>query len=129
MEYSRTQIDLLQVKPASLEPYPGPFLQHGVGRRIRITALLRSFARPDKKAYRKAAKAARNDAEAYAQHNCSKYFEFQHVWPELMMRIENDEVLKRAFLRGYDEALGASNSAYAAVDPDQTSEINLNLGD
>lgn len=129
MEYSRTQIDLLQVKPASLEPYPGPFLQHGVGRRIRITALLRSFARPDKKAYRKAAKAARNDAEAYAQHNCSKYFEFQHVWPELMMRIENDEVLKRAFLRGYDETLGASNSAYAAVDPGQTSEINLNLGD
>jgi len=51
------------------------------------------------------------------------------VWPELMMRIENDEVLKRAFLRGYDEALGASNSAYAAVDPGQTSEINLNLGD
>ena len=46
-----------------------------------------------------------------------------------MMRIENDEVLKRAFLRGYDEALGASNSAYAAVDPGQTSEINLNLGD
>ncbi len=129
MEYSRTQIDLLQVKPASLEPYPGPFLQQSVGWRICVTAILRSWARHDKKAYRSAAKAARSDAEAYAQHNCSKYFEFQRVWPELMSRIENDEMLKRAFLHGYDEDLGAANAAYANVDPGKTSEISLNLGD
>ena len=129
MEYSRTQIDLLQVKPASLEPYPGPFLQPSVGWRIRVTAILRSWACPDKKAYRHAAKAARNDAESYAQHNCSKYFEFQHVWPELMSRIENDEPLKHALLHGYNEELGAANAAYASVDPGKTSEISLNLGD
>ena len=59
MEYSRTQIDLMQVKPQSLEPYPGPFLEPGITKRIRITAILRSLARKDKKAYRQAAKAAR----------------------------------------------------------------------
>lgn len=29
LEYSRALIDLQQVKPASLEPYPGPFLERG----------------------------------------------------------------------------------------------------
>ena len=87
MEYSRTQIDLMQVKPSSLEPYPGPFLEPGITRRIRLTAFLRSLARPDKRAYRKAAKAATGEATTYAQRNCSKYFEFQFVWPELMARM------------------------------------------
>ena len=64
MEYSRTQIDLMQVKPQSLEPYPGPFLEPGITKRIRITAILRSLARKDKKAYRQAAKAARTEAGA-----------------------------------------------------------------
>ena len=76
MEYSRTQIDLLQVKPSSLEPYPGPFLEPGITKRIRLTAFLRSLARPDKRAYRKAAKAATGEATTYAQRNCAKYFEF-----------------------------------------------------
>lgn len=96
MEFSRTQIDLLQVRPSSLEPYPGPFLEPGIERRIRWTANLRSFARPDKVAYRKAANAAKEEASAYAQRNCSKYFEFQHVWPDLMARIENDRILRAA---------------------------------
>ena len=43
MEYSRTQIDLLQVKPSSLEPYPGPFLEPGITKRIRLTAFLRAW--------------------------------------------------------------------------------------
>lgn len=98
MEYSRTQIDLLQVKPASLEPYPGPFLEPGVERRVRITALLRSLGRPDKGEYRKAAKAATGEAKLYAQRNCSKYFEFEFVWPELMARVENDKILQHALI-------------------------------
>ncbi len=94
LEYSRTQIDLLQVKPASLNPYPGPFLDHGVRRRISWTARLRSLARPDHRAYFKAASAAKREADAYAASNCSKYFEFQYVWPELMARMENDALLR-----------------------------------
>lgn len=94
LEYSRTQIDLLQVKPASLNPYPGPFLDHGVRRRISWTARLRSLARPDHRAYFKAASAAKREADSYAASNCSKYFEFQYVWPELMARMENDALLR-----------------------------------
>ena len=42
----------------------------------------------------KAASAAKREADAYAASNCSKYFEFQYVWPELMARMENDALLR-----------------------------------
>lgn len=146
MEYSRTQIDLMQVKPSSLEPYPGPFLEPGIRNRIRATAFLRSLARPDKKAYRKAAKAATGEAMTYAQRNCSKYFEFQFVWPELMARVENDKILRTALLQSAAnrQASGAAqagqqpsrqasvppaNVAAAGIDPGSTTEIRLNIAD
>ncbi len=147
LEYSRTQIDLLQVKPSSLNPYPGPFLDHGVRRRISWTARLRSLARPDHGAYLKAVRAARHEAEDYAAANCSKYFEFQYVWPELMARMENDAVLRTllvqstALRRGIDLSAQLTShvgdeSEKAAVefspvsyDPGVTSEIRLNMAD
>lgn len=136
MEYSGTQIDLLQVKPSSLEPYPGPFLEAGITRRIRVTAFLRSLARPDKKAYRKAAKAATGEATTYAERNCSKYFEFQFVWPELMARIENDQILSTALLqsaaRRQEDADAPRRTAAAnpaGIDPGVTSEIRLNIAE
>lgn len=119
LEYSRALIDLQQVKPASLEPYPGPFLEPGLLRRIRLTAWMRSFGRPDKKAYRLAAKAATGAASAYAEANCAKYFEFQYVWPEAMNRLESDQLLsealvRSAMLRAQDVAAAAPTPAPAA---------------
>ena len=99
MEFSRTQIDLLQVKPASLQPYPGPFLEPGVLKRIRKTAFRRSLGTSDKAAYRQARKAAKGEADAYAQANCSKYFELQFVWPELMARMQNDQIITNALMK------------------------------
>ena len=99
LEYSRALIDLQQVKAASLEPYPGPFLEPGLRKRIRLTAWLRSFGRPDKHAYRQAAKAATGGASAYAEAHCAKYFEFQYVWPQAMARLESDQMLSQALIR------------------------------
>ena len=138
MEYSRTQIDLLQVKPESLEPYPGPFLEPGIMRRIRTTAFLRSLARPDKRAYRKAAKAASGEASSYAARNCSKYFEFQFIWPELMSRTENDQILRNALVQSvarHDDggqqgrARAVSPQRTSGIDPGLTSEIRLNIAE
>lgn len=139
MEYSRTQIDLLQVKPSSLEPYPGPFLEPGITKRIRLTAFLRSLARPDKRAYRKAAKAATGEATTYAQRNCAKYFEFQFVWPELMARMEGDQILRTALLQSAAQrqldAAGDGAPVHpvaaspSAIDPGVTSEIRLNIAE
>lgn len=136
MEFSRTQIDLQQVKPSSLEPYPGPFLQPGIDKRIRKTAWLRSWGRPDRKEYRKAAKVAANEASEYAREHCAKYFEFQFVWPELMVRTEGDSILRNALLRAFvrPASSGAAEppveqSMQASIDAGVTSEIRLNVAD
>lgn len=122
LEYSRALIDLQQVKPESLEPYPGPFLEPGLARRIAITALLRSFARDDKKAYRRAAKAARKEAQVFAERNCAKYFSFQYTWPELISRIEGDQMLARALV---NSALVAHEAVpdYEAVPEDRSMPV------
>ena len=141
LEYSRALIDLQQVKPQSLEPYPGPFLEPGLVGRIRRTAFLRSLGRPDKKAYRRAAKAAAGEASAYAEQNCSKYFEFQYVWPEAMSRLDSDKILTTALVRscvgGADrcdrpsssDASSSSAVSRPTIDPGMTCEIRLNIAE
>ena len=129
MEYSRTQIDLHQVKPASLEPYPGPFLQPDIVKRIKRTAQLRSLGRPDKAAYRQAAHAATAEAQIYAERNCSKYFEFQLVWPELMHRLQEDAELKEVLLRNAGMLDEAPDAPTRTLDPGSTGDIRLNLAE
>lgn len=142
LEYSRALIDLQQVKPQSLEPYPGPFLEAGLTSRIRLTAFLRSLVKDDKREYRRAAKAAKNEASAYAEENCAKYFEFQYVWPEAMARLDSDKILTSALIRSClyredatlpeaDPAADGSGSyvPVGSVDPGMTSEIRLNIAE
>ena len=151
VEFSRTKIDLMQIEASSLEPYPGPFLRPGITRRVRRTAFLRSLARPNKAAYRKAAHAATREATSYAEENCGNYFEFQRIWPEIMRRVEGDRMLSSALMQKMRLGAGekpradvaaADASAPAAgrvsvtdapevparsFDPGLTSEIHLNM--
>lgn len=129
IEYSRTQIDLQQVRPESLEPYPGPFLEPGITKRIKRTALLRSIGRPDKSAYRKAARAATRDASVYAKRNCQKYFGFQFTWPEVMARTEGDDMLRTVLLSAVVGAGDAVRSDGASVDPGATGDIRLHMAE
>jgi hypothetical protein len=85
LEYSKSQIDLIQIAPHSLDPYPGPFLEHSVGRRVFLTALLRVLGRAsDRKGYFRAALSAQREAKAYAESFCDRYFEFQMGWPQIV---------------------------------------------
>lgn len=128
LEYARTQIDLMQIKPQSLLPYPGPFLTADVVKRIKRTALLRSIGRPDGKGYREAAKAASNEAAHYAESHCGKYFEFQFMWPTLMLRMENDAILRTALMRSAGKDENGMVPMSAGINPGETTEIRLNLG-
>ena len=138
LEYSRTQIDLMQIKPQSLVPYPGPFLKPGITNRIRITAILRSFAREDGRAYRQAARSAKTEATEYAQNNCQKYFEFQYVWPRLTSLMECDKITCDALIESVNARQAKTlqgkipNRVAPKVenlDPGATTEIRLNLGE
>ncbi len=156
IEFSRAQIDLLQIKPSSLMPYPGPFLEPGITKRIKRTAFLRSLVRPDKRAYRAGAKVATGEATEYAQANCMKYFEFQYTWGDIMARMENDGGLRQALVQAavarqageevqieFAQALTEEKkpevgtlptiedepAALPNIDPGMTAEIRLNLSD
>jgi glycosyltransferase involved in cell wall biosynthesis len=99
LEYSHSLIDLQKITAKSLEPYPGPFLERGLRRRIAITAWLRSLVRPDKKAYRRAAKTARGEGIRYAQDNCTNYFAFQQIWPQIMERLNSNQELAQRLIQ------------------------------
>lgn len=121
IEYSWSLIDLQKITAASLSPYPGILLGKGLKTRIWLTAKLRSFGRPDKKAYSLASKAAKKEALTYAYDNCTKYFDFQHLWPSLMKSIESDAVLSQAILKS------AYDMPSVDITPGATSEIQSNI--
>lgn len=132
MEYSKTQIDLLQIKPASLNPYPGPYLESGVIRRATLTASLRLLFCKDKPGYRKALRASRSEARVYAQENCDKYFGFQYMWPSVMEFVEKNDDLHDVLVHMVDtqqhaESLKTTERSY--IDPGATGEIRLSLPD
>ncbi len=116
LEYSHSLIDLQKVTAGSLEPYPGPFLRKGLRRRIAITAILRSLARPDKKAYRRAAVEARKDATQYAEEHCIDYFDFQQIWPQIMERVDSDKILTAALVQS--ALIEPANQQACSIDDD-----------
>jgi hypothetical protein len=98
LEFSKTQIDLLQIQPHSLDPYPGPFLENSITTRVFVTALLRTIGRAnDRQGYFRAAQVARREAKAYAEMFCSKYFEFQLGWAQALGALEVDPQLRALF--------------------------------
>ena len=97
IEFAKSQVDLRQVTPKSMLPYPGPFIDSSVGWRASVTAFLRSISRPDKLQYRQVALHAMSDAANYARDNCQHYFEFQRRWPIMMESLWDDVALKSLF--------------------------------
>ncbi|MCL2806902.1 MAG: hypothetical protein FWD27_01850 [Coriobacteriia bacterium] len=95
LEYAKSQIDLIQIAPNSLDPYPGPFLEHSIGRRVFLTALLRMIGRAsDRKGYFRAALSAQREAKAYAEAYCDRYYEFQIGWSQSLILLASDPLTK-----------------------------------
>ena len=97
IEFAKSQVDLRQVTPESMEPYPGRFISSGVVWRAVATALLRGLTRKEGGRYLRSARIALRDASQYAQENCHNYFDFQRRWPMLLDRIWEDIALKAIF--------------------------------
>lgn len=136
LQHSYSLIDLQKVTATSLDPYPGPCLKKGLRWRISLTALLRSFACSDKKAYRQAALHAAREAIQYSESNCTKYFEFQHIWPQIMDRIDSDKIMTTALVQSSlieplknSAAAAASDVPAAGIDPGLSGQIRLDMGE
>ncbi|MCX8006707.1 MAG: hypothetical protein N3B11_01135 [Coriobacteriia bacterium] len=97
LEFSKSQVDLRQVTPSSLMPYPGPFVEGSVVWRARLTALFRALAGKEPGAYLDVARRGVRRANEYARDHCERYFSFQRRWPMLMDRLWEDIPLKTLF--------------------------------
>jgi GT2 family glycosyltransferase len=97
IEFAKSQVDLRQVTPKSMMPYPGKFIDSSVGWRATVTSLLRALSRPEKAAYLSVARHVMRDANDYARENCQNYFAFQRRWPMLIDRIWDDMPLQTLF--------------------------------
>lgn len=124
LEFSRAQIDVLQVKPESLQPYPGPFLEPGMEKRLQRSAWLRGLFSPERKMYFAAAKAVTAEAGSYAEKNCSRYFGLQRIWPEIVNRISDDRILADAFAQANAYRQANSSSFARRVDDRMFGDAN-----
>lgn len=97
IEFAKSQVDLRQVTPKSMMPYPGQFLEASVGRRAALTSLLRSLVSSERGLYFQIATHVMTEAAAYARENCQNYFEFQRRWPIMIESLWDDVALKSLF--------------------------------
>ncbi len=97
IEFAKSQVDLRQVTPESMMPFPGQFIGSSVVWRAMLTSMLRGISRKEGGQYLRIARVALRDASTYALENCQNYFDFQRRWPMLMDRISEDIALKPLF--------------------------------
>ena len=93
LSYAGRQKEYNQVTPASLMPYPGPWISHELDERVRRTSLARLTCTREHAGYLRVCRRGRADAERYAQENAGKYFRFQSFWPSIMNGLWNDSEL------------------------------------
>ena len=82
------------VTPASLMPYPGPWISSELDERVRKTSIARMVATDERSAYARIWRSGREDAERYARQNAGKYLKFQSFWPSIMNGLWNDTELR-----------------------------------
>ena len=97
LEFAKSQVDLRQVDPKSLAPYPGSFIDSGIGWRAFMTGLLKLIKSDDRSGYFAAGRSALSSASDYARENCANYFKLQRAWAPLMSRIWEDVALGPLF--------------------------------
>lgn len=119
LEFAKSQVDLRQVTPESMEPYPGHFISSAVSWRAVLTALLRGLSRKEGGRYLRVARVALRDAPDYAREHCQHYFDFQRRWPILMDRIWNDVALKPLFTGERRVDRGAITGRFPVVRGDE----------
>ena len=86
--------DVTSVTPASLMPYPGPWISGGLDERVRKTALVRALFTREHAGYWHIYCQGINDAQAYAREHESDYLRFLSFWPAIVNGLSRDAQLR-----------------------------------
>lgn len=99
LAYAERRPDLDQVTPASLMPYPGPWISDELDERVRKTALVRAIFTREHKGYWYVWRHGIAAAQDYARQNRSKYLRFETYWPGIVNGLWEDAGLARVLER------------------------------
>ncbi len=92
------RIGLRRITTDSLEPYPAPWIDQGVHKRIFLTSLLRAIAGPERSEYFHVWLHARGEAKAWARRMSESYLAFQTYWSGMMAALWCNEPIARAIV-------------------------------
>ncbi len=93
IRYANRQNDLAAVTPASLMPYPGPWISDELDGRVSKTAFARMIFTREHAGYARIWRRGRADAERYAHAHCAAYLQFQRFWPTIIDGLWHDRAL------------------------------------
>lgn len=96
IDVANHRIGLRRITTDSLEPYPAPWIDPGVRKRIFLTSLLRAIAGPERSEYFHVWLHARNEARAWAKRMSESYLAFQTYWPGMMSALWCNEPIASA---------------------------------
>ncbi len=126
--YASAKIDLKQVTPQSLMPYPGRFLTSDLESNIRRTALFRALKYQNHKEYFQIFIRGVDEARVYAQRYVEDYLTFQSFWPGIVSTLWESRPLEEyIYEHGFPEALKQENPYQTSVE--QPSEPLPPVGD
>lgn len=98
LEFAKSQVDLQQVTPRALMPFPGMFIDNSIAWRSFVTAMLKAVKGPSRGIYFSTGLHAFSEASDYARANCANYFAFQRAWAYTMERLWKDLALESLYL-------------------------------
>lgn len=91
--------DLVQVTPASLMPYPGPWISDELDSKVNRTAAVRTVLTREHRAYWYIWRHGIADAREYARANSGRYLRLQNFWPRIVDGLRGDRKLARILER------------------------------
>lgn len=95
LAYASRQNDLTAVTPASLMPYPGPWVSVELDDRVRKTALVRALFTREHLGYLRIWRRGRHEAERYAAAYQDAYLRFASFWPGIIEGLWNNRELAK----------------------------------
>lgn len=120
IEFAKTQIDLMQITPSTLDPYPGPWLDPSIHRRARFTAYLRAIGHKEHAEYFRIGNKTIKNAGEFARENCANYFELQHQWPNIVRAMwSNSALATQLGTSGLQSSSASYTSRFSAVTAEQ----------
>ena len=95
LAFAARQKELVPVTPASLMPYPGPWIGQELDERVRKTAMVRTFCTREHSGYLRIWRRGISEARVYAKQNAASYLRFQSFWPKICNGLWRDVALAR----------------------------------